>query len=256
MLDNPPIMKTIKNILATAALICCTTNLSAKQYYGSMFGIRSDGTTVNTGSLQKAIDYISTESPGDTLTIWVGRYLSGSVQLKSNVTILLNEGAVMIGLPSAYDYENINGNSALFLAEGQENITITGKGVIEGNSQQVIEALQKQEAKGYISSAETATPSLIAMDGCKNITISGIIMQDYGANAQLYTNCSDITINQVTTFGKASRNNKGIVLKSNQQVNISDCYFDTLGTPVDVSGNSSGIHIIRTKTPDGKEVKL
>lgn len=246
-------MKTIKSMLL-AAVLCCTVSLSAKQYYGSVFGIRSDGTTVNTGSLQKAIDYISAESPGDTLTIWVGRYLTGSVQLKSNVTIMLNEGAVIVGVPSAYDYEKVNGYSALFLAEGQENISITGKGVIEGNSKKVTELIKKQETKGFIPSAGAAYPSLVAMDRCKNISVKGIILQDYCANAQVYTNCNGIAIDSVTVFGTAVDGNIGIVLTDNQDIHLSNCYFDTRGDAVKAKNNTR-FEIVRSTTPNGTEIK-
>jgi len=246
-------MKTIK-ILISLAIICQSVSVSAKQYYGSVFGIRSDGETINTGSLQKAIDYISTESPGDTLTIWVGRYLTGSVQLKSNVTIMLNEGAIIVGVTSAYDYENVNGNSAIFLAEGQENIKITGKGVIEGNSRNVAEQYKAQEEKGYIKSAETAKPSLIAMDKCKNVSVNGIMLQDFCKNAQVYTNCSNVSLDSLIITG-TNANNKGLIFKNNSDVKISDCYIQTSGTPIESSDNKN-ISASRTITPDGSEVKL
>lgn len=50
-----------------------------------MFGIKSDGVTLNTRSIQRAVDYIS-EQGGGRLIFYVGRYLTGSIELKSNVT--------------------------------------------------------------------------------------------------------------------------------------------------------------------------
>ena len=56
------------------SLLCLTVALSAsaKHYYASMFGIKSNGTTLNTTSIQKAIDYISGEG-GGKLIFKVGR---------------------------------------------------------------------------------------------------------------------------------------------------------------------------------------
>jgi polygalacturonase len=68
-------------ILAAAAL-----HLQAKDYNASMFGAKSNGTTLNTSSIQKGIDYIS-ENGGGRLVFYVGRYLTGTIYLKSNVTI-------------------------------------------------------------------------------------------------------------------------------------------------------------------------
>ena len=63
--------------------------INAKDYYASRFGIASNGTTLNTRSIQKAIDYIS-ENGGGRLIFRVGRYLTGSIYMKSNVTIELS----------------------------------------------------------------------------------------------------------------------------------------------------------------------
>ena len=61
----------------------------------------------------------------------VGRFLSGSIHLKSDVTLHLLEGAVLLGVLNPMDYDR-NGFTALILGEGQENISITGKGIIDG----------------------------------------------------------------------------------------------------------------------------
>ena len=63
----------------------------------------------------------------------VGRYLTGSIHLKSNVTIHLGEGAVLVGSTNPYDYDmELNAWYGLILANKQDNIGITGKGVIDG----------------------------------------------------------------------------------------------------------------------------
>ena len=76
-----------------------------------MFNIYSDGgDSLNTRSIQFAIDYINAQG-GGRLVFDVGRYLTGSIHLKSNVTIHLLEGAVLLGAlnPMDYDRENFTG---------------------------------------------------------------------------------------------------------------------------------------------------
>ena len=75
-------------------------------YNASKFGIRSDGVTMNTRSIQYAIDWIAEEG-GGTLRFWVGRYLTGSIHMKSNVTIELVEGAVLVGSTNPFDYDHL-----------------------------------------------------------------------------------------------------------------------------------------------------
>ena len=241
-------------ILFAVVALCCTTTLYSKQYNASFFGIKSDGTTLNTSSLQKAIDYISTESPGDTLTVYVGRYLTGSVRLKSNVTIQLREGAVLVGVISAYDYKNINETSALLIADGQENVEIFGKGVIEGNGRHVLSEIKSQNEKGYIKSIEEAKPTLLSAAGSKNISIKGVIMQNPCADALFFDDCKDVTISNVTFFGTDVVNSRGIVLNGKCfGINISDCYFQTSGKPLDVSENT-GVKVENCKTSTGEKL--
>src|SRR5438034_9933674 len=81
--------------------------VSAKDYPASLFGIYSDGVTLNTKSIQFAIDYIH-EQGGGRLVFDVGRYLTGSIYLKSSVTIHLLEGAVLLGSLNPFDYDRVN----------------------------------------------------------------------------------------------------------------------------------------------------
>src|SRR5690554_5586558 len=91
-------MKTYKKgLLLFLLLILSTVSTYAQHTYNaSFFGIKSNGTTLNTTAIQKAIDYIS-EQGGGELNFYVGRYLTGTIELKSNVTLILHEGAVLVG---------------------------------------------------------------------------------------------------------------------------------------------------------------
>ena len=82
-----------KLFASVIGLLVFVAGLSAKDYQVAMFGIKSDGVTLNTRSIQRAVDYIS-EQGGGRLIFYVGRYLTGSIELKSNVTICIEEGAV------------------------------------------------------------------------------------------------------------------------------------------------------------------
>src|SRR5215470_17262254 len=109
--------------IATIFLLQFSKSL-AKDYPASLFNIYSDGVTLNTRSIQFAIDYIHQQG-GGRLVFDVGRYLTGSVHLKSNVTLHLMEGAVLLGALNPLDYDK-DGLTALILSNGQQNIGITG----------------------------------------------------------------------------------------------------------------------------------
>ena len=81
-------MKFQKKIILMLLILLQGTAVFAKDYKASFFHIKSDGTTMNTRSIQFAIDYIN-KNGGGRLVFYVGRYLTGSIHLKSNVTIQL-----------------------------------------------------------------------------------------------------------------------------------------------------------------------
>ena len=122
-------MKRLLFLALTALLLAIPAG--AQIHKASTFGIKSDGVTLNTRSIQKGIDFIS-ENGGGVLEFSVGRYLTGSIHLKSNVEIRLLEGAILVGSTNPYDYDMVEGNYSLLLAKGQKNISVKGKGVIDG----------------------------------------------------------------------------------------------------------------------------
>lgn len=67
-------------ILSILFFLSCSSVWS-KEYNASFFGIKSDGVTLNTNSIQTGIDYIHKEG-GGILVFNVGRYLTGSIELK------------------------------------------------------------------------------------------------------------------------------------------------------------------------------
>ena len=68
------------------------------------FGAVGDGRTKDTNSVQRAID-TCTASGGGVVYLGPGTYLCGTVVLKSNVTLYLEAGAVLLGSRDINDYE-------------------------------------------------------------------------------------------------------------------------------------------------------
>ena len=85
-------------LLLTAALLAVIPTLAQTIHQASSFGIKSDGVTLNTRSIQAGIDYIS-EHGGGVLEFSVGRYLTGSIFLKDNVEMGDTELSQADGLP-------------------------------------------------------------------------------------------------------------------------------------------------------------
>src|SRR6186997_638929 len=215
-------------------LLVCFHSLqsSAKDYPASLFGINSDGVTLNTRSIQFAIDYIQQQG-GGRLVFDVGRFLSGSIHLKSNVTIHLLEGAVLLGTLNPLDYDQ-KGLTAFILCHDQQNIAITGKGVIDGQGRQVARNVVELVHKGLIKDLfrndrpeVPIRPMLIYFRSCKNILISGVTMRNAAAWVQTYDQCRNLHVDSITVDSRAFWNNDGIDIVDCDSVAITNSYIDS-----------------------------
>lgn len=247
-------MKVYKIIIINALLLW-SFSLTAKEYKASLFGAVSDGITLNTGSIQYAIDYIS-ENGGGRLVFYVGRYLTGSIQLKSNVVIELKEGAVLVAAPSIYDYDGPENRNALLWAEKQDSIGVVGKGVIEGQGTLVLESIKTQRKKGYLKeNIGSLCPALIYMKGCNSITVEGINLREACGNVQFYNGCTLVSISNITTVSTSVENSQGILLSECDRVNLSDSFFETSGKELSQAGASKNLSIVNNINKDGKKIR-
>ncbi len=107
------------------------------------FGAVGDGLTLNTKAFEKAIDALSKKGGGH-LIVPQGVWLTGPIVLKSNIDLHLEHGAVIqfSGDEALYpviktSFEGLDTRrcQSPLSANGCENISITGKGVIDGNGQ-------------------------------------------------------------------------------------------------------------------------
>lgn len=137
----------MKKFIVTALLsLAALAAFGQTEHKATIWGVRSDGTTDNTASIQRAVDFIS-EHGGGTLVFYVGRYLTGAIELKSNVTIRLEEAAVLVGSTNIYSY---NGAPALVWSNGADNACLTGKGVVELRHAALGRFIDAQKEKSFL----------------------------------------------------------------------------------------------------------
>lgn len=224
-------MKTLK--LLVVLLLLSTTLLaqinSLNIYNVKDFGAIGDGKTLETNALQKAIDECSVL--GGTVYFPSGRYLTGSLELKSNVRIYISAGAIILGSTNISDYKEFipkmkSYNDAflkhsIFYAEKAENISIRGEGIIDGQGS-AFQVTTREKPERYKN-----RPYVIRFVECKNVKIENITMQNSAMWMQQYLACQDLFIRGIRVYNHANQNNDMMDIDGCKNVIISDCIGDT-----------------------------
>lgn len=121
------------------------------------YGAKADGITLNTGAIAQAIDQANAAG-GGTVLIPAGVWLTGPLKLKSNVNLHLQRGALLQFSNNRDHYPVVEttweGQKAFrchapVWAVGQENIGITGEGIMDGSGE-----VWKQVKKNKLTSTQ------------------------------------------------------------------------------------------------------
>jgi polygalacturonase len=189
-------------------------------------GAVGDGLTLDTQAIQQALDSCAAHG-GGTVHLSAGRYRTGSLFLRDNITLHLDAGAILLGSDSPDDYPVIHSrwegvhqdtHAPLIGGNGLHNIAVIGRGTIDGNGATWWKA--KEE-----NTLAFPRPRLISFSECSNVLIEGI----RAVNSPSWTinpvHCENVNIHAVTIINPAdSPNTDGINPDSCRLVRISDCY--------------------------------
>ena len=104
------------------------------------YGAVGDGQTLDTPAIQSAIEACY-QAGGGTVYFSAGHYVTGSLFLRSNVTLHLDAGATLLGSENLADYPVMDGRwegadqktyAPLIAGSDLDNIAIVGRGTIDG----------------------------------------------------------------------------------------------------------------------------
>lgn len=211
-----------------------TSAQSTIQIYNILhFGASGDGQTPNTQAIQSAIDNAN-KNGGGVVLFPPGVYLSGSIHLKSNVELRLTDGVTLLGSTRRFDYEKITWH-ALVLADGQENIAITGSGTIDGQGAALAADVVRLVQEGKIVDPywgnnrphERERPQLIEFVRCKNARVSGILLKNSACWVQTYQACDGLVLENLRVESRAYWNNDGIDLVDSRNVQVRNCNINS-----------------------------
>lgn len=201
-----------KNLLFVLLTLSCLSAIAdnLNDYNVRSFGAVGDGKSLDSPAINTAIESAFANG-GGKIIVPAGIYLCGSIHLKSNIELHLLPGAIIKAAPASmkvYDEsESFGGfpeyqdgghtyfHNSLIWAEGQDNISITGRGMIDG------EGLTKKDTEnaGNVQGGSIGTgDKAIALKLCTNILIRDITIFRGGHFAIIITGCEKGTIDNVT----------------------------------------------------------
>ncbi len=239
------IMNYLKLFISLIFYLAITTWIQAKEYNILDFGAKPDGQTLNTNIIQSAIDQLSKEG-GGKLIFPTGKFLTGSLQLKSGVHLYLEKGAVLLGSTNPYHYTELempgrpeadkkddNSQMALLVAYKTDNISISGKGRIDGQGRELAlnidslhhigERVDPNYNYNNMRPNETMRPKLFRFSTCKNVNVSGVELQSSACWGLSFELCQNLKIDGVKVFNRAYWNNDGMDISDCRNVSITNC---------------------------------
>ena len=230
---------------ATNSFAFNTVQTNSLWYDVKSYGAAGDGTTKDTAAIQAAINACA---PGGFVWLHDGTFLSGTIFLKSDMTLYIDPTAVLLGSGSSSDYPILNppaNNSqqhncdmALVYALGSSNVSVDGGGTINGNGR-----------THFTSGVEATRPISIWTALCNHVSIQNITVLDAAmwtvVNMQSdYLTISNLNINDDGLGG----NRDGCDVVDCWHVTMCNCTIDSGDDSICLkSGNSRGVNDVLVK---------
>lgn len=236
--DGRPKMKrrSVIHLLASgsvAAAFAGSVRAASAPTFGDIFfnvrdrGATGNGTAKDTAALQATIDACAAAG-GGTVVFPAGTYLSGTLVLKSRVTLWLQAGAVLLGstrledypaiIPAFRSYTDVNYvERSLLYAERVQDVGIFGQGTINGQGGAA--AFKLPSGREHYKQR----PYLIRMIESQRISVRDITLLDSPMWVQHYLACDDLVIDGITVHSLVNANNDGIDLDCCQRVRVANC---------------------------------
>ncbi|MBS1157019.1 MAG: glycosyl hydrolase family 88 [Proteobacteria bacterium] len=228
----------------------------ARDFPITQFGAIGNGSADATEAIRKAIEACHAAG-GGRVVVPAGVFATGAIHLKSNVNLHVSEGATLKFSPDPAQYplvftrwegvECMN-YSPLIYAFEQENVAVTGKGLLDGSASndtwwawnikpnpkqnpdrnKLIEMGEKgvPVAERVFGQGHLLRPNFIQPNRCRNVLIEGVSI----INSPMWeihpVLCTNVTVRGVRIKAHGP-NNDGCDPECSRDVLIEDCVFDT-----------------------------
>jgi len=192
-------------------------------------GAKGDAATLDTAAFNAAIAACAAAG-GGVVQVPPGRYITGTIRLRSNITLLLDVGAEIVGTPDLTQYAAFTppkGNPlaelpphwhrALVLGIDVENVAIAGHGVINGCK--TFDPQGEENMRG---------PHAVLFGNSRNVALRDLSIKDAGNYAVMLEFTSDVEVRGIKiTGGWDGVHFRGWKDRPSRNVTITDSEFFT-----------------------------
>jgi len=190
------------------------------------YGAKGDGTTLDTKAIQNAIDKCFNNN-GGTVLIPAGNFLSGTLELKSNVTLHLSAAAKLLGSPKREHYTAGNGvppgngNIVFLYAANANNVSIEGNGTIDGNGLAFYNGKGDNTGPGQHGvGGNFDRPHLGIFYQCTRLSIHNVFCTASAYHCFRILGCKQVHIDGVRIYNRVNKNNDGFHFNNNEYVHL------------------------------------
>ena len=245
----------MKRFLPYGFLLLIVLEIQAQDYFITEYGAKADGKKVNTKEIQKAINHCA-EKGGGRVRVPAGTFLTGTLNLRSNINLYLESGAVLKGSPNLQDYSScqvpgydVPAHYGILYTRGADNVSITGTGTIDGNEEVFFEwekvkpiewgsveyTRQKEKFRqppegigdGPVMPRERPRQMIIFSE-CKNVLVRDVNIVKSPFWSLHFADCDGVIASGLKIWTSLlTPNSDGIDITSCRNVTISDCDIRT-----------------------------
>jgi len=258
-------MKKLNLLLLLSYLIItqCSHDRSNGIYNITDFGAESNG-SVQTAAIQRTIDACA-EKGGGTVLIPPGEFMTGAIQLKSDVMLKLESGAILKGSLDTAHYLIDGIRHGMIYAQHARNIGITGEGILDGNGTAFMIPGRShvsadfgreftRQGKNFMPEGTFFEDGPVAYDyrpgmmavflSCENITIRDVTFKDSPEWTIRFGECDNVLVDGISIYNNLMvPNSDGIHCTASRNIRISNCDIRAGDDAIIVTGfpNSIGV---------------
>ena len=242
--------------IAGASVAADAAMKRSQRYVVTDYGAVADGSTVNTKSIQAAIDKCAS-SGGGIVVIPKGVFLSGAIFLKQGVNLLVEKDGVLKGTTNPDDYPQIQTRwegteemwtSAFINAEGVTNLEISGEGTIDGSGEEWVQKNPFRRQRPPVAPGDAAAgappvapaarppmagpprrgrPRLIGIQNSRHVHITGLNLHNQAVWCLFILYSEDVLADNLRITAEHNiPSSDGIDIDSSKHVHINHVYID------------------------------